>query len=322
MIKYWPYMQGIELNNEVAYLFSNTRQKFSHYLFINTTNYLLPIDIIDNDTKRLLFSSVLHEIEILILDIVELDLNLDNIKLLNYKILCDLIEKSLIHFICSTKITHHIKSTLQKSHFIKLYLCEHKLLLENILAYIIFGSHSINATLFAFKNTQTPYKHVSILLDNLIIQISNLTICTLLDNIKSLPEIVNLLITNKLCHSAYISIRSIALFRNNLIIQSLIHRYIYQPKAIYGSRYKVWLLSTNGFICKYIHTSRLEELPKLSRFKLIFILFIEIQDLIIPHFEQFILMLGKIILYILINIIGSCIIFIIRTISSSLNQSK
>jgi len=323
MIKYWPNQQGIELNNEVAYLFSHTKNKFFHGLLHNTTNDLLPIDIIDNYNRSKLFSSVLQELEILILDIIELDLNIENIKLLNHKILCDLVEKSLINLNLNINQSNIIILTEQQSYYVSIFFFEHKLLLENILIYLIFGSYHIKTKIFAFENNRTPQKHVSILLENLIIQISNLTFFILLENIQSLSETINFLLKNKLCNSSYISTRSIALFRNNLMIQSLIQLYINQPKAIYSARYKVWILSSHGLICKYIHTTRLEELSRLSSLKLTLLLLIELQDIFIPYIEKFFLRLGKVLLYIIINILGNSIIFLIRIIISSLyNKDK
>lgn len=320
MIKYWPHQQSIELNNEVASLFSHTKQKFSYHLLQNATNDLLPIDIIDNYNKSKLFYSVLQELEILILDIIELDLDIENIKLLNHKILYDLIQKSLINFIPNEKQLNKITFNEKISYYRNIIFFEHKLLLENILIYLIFGSNHIKTKIFAFENSQTPLKHVSVLLENLIIQISNLVIIKLIEETESLSIMLNFLIEHKICNSSYISIRSIALFRNNLILKNLRYIYINQPKAIYSARYKVWLLGSHGLICKYIYTSRLEDLPKLSRLKLTFILLLELQDIILPQFEKLLLILGKIILYILINILGNSIMFLIRTIISNLNN--
>lgn len=324
MIKYWPHRQSIELNHEVALLFAQTKNKFASNLLENTTNDLLSIDIIDNHNKSKIFHCVLKELEILILDIIELDLNIENIKLLNHKMLYDLIEKTLLQFISNDKILKEVfqfKKNISYNSDITFF--EHKLLLENVLIYLVFGSNYIQDKIFAFDNLKTPQKHVSILLENLVIQTSNFALIQIIEETYSLSELISFLIDNNLCNSSYLSIRSIALFRNNLIIQNLKYRYINQPRAIYGARYKVWLLGFNGLICKYIYTSRLEDLPKLSKPKLIFIILIELQDIILPKLEQLLLILGKIILYVLINIVGTSIVFLIRTIISGLqNKNK
>jgi len=320
MIKYWPKQQSFELNNAVASLFSYTKYKFSYSLLQNKTKDILPIDIIDSYHKSKLFITILQEIEILILDIIELNLNIENINLLNHKILCDLIDRSLTNFFLNKQTKTKITNYKYSSYYINILFFEHRLLLENLLIYLIFGSNYINNTLFAFENTKTPQAHVSILLENLIIQIGNLAIIQLIENLQSLSQTINFLIENRLCHSSYISIRSIVLLRNNLILQNLIYKYINQPKAIYNARYKVWLLSSQGIICKYIYTSRLDDIYKLSKLKRIFLLILEIQDILYPKLAQFLSILGKILLYILIKIVGNTLIFFIRTIVISLNN--
>lgn len=317
MVEYWPNTQGLHLNNEVAHLFSNIQKKFSYNLS-NITNNNLYIDILSNRSKNQLFNIILKELEVLILDIIELNLNIKNIKILNHKILYDIIYKSSISFInkLSTSEIFILNINEKKFLLLKRLFLEDKLLIENLLIYIIFGSSKIKSEYFAFNSIKTPREHVSILLENLIIQISNSVIFLIIENLKSIPKITNFLISNQLCNYIYISNRSIALFRNQLIWQDFLYLYIYQPKLIYSSRYKVWLISSNGLIAKYIHTLRSEDLLKLSKIKRIFIFYMEIQDLIIPKLEKTLLICSKILLYIFINILGNCLIFFIRTIIS------
>nr|YP_010986070.1 hypothetical protein NDC12_pgp148 [Polyopes affinis]WOL36988.1 hypothetical protein [Polyopes affinis] len=323
MIEYWPHRQGIHLNNEVAHLFLETQQKL-RYNPKNTTNKKLYIDILDDTNKHKLFSTILAELEILILDITELDLSIKNIKLLNHKILCDLTQKSLINFITILKIdSKSIKFIDKQDYFyLQIILLEHRLILENLLIYLIFGSNYITHRIFAFNNHKTPKKHVSILLENLIIQVSNSVIFMIFENIKSLSSTLDFLVKNQLCNSVFMSTRSLALFRNNLIWQNLLYFYIIQPKSVYNGRYQVWLINKNGIYTKYIYTSRINDLSKLSKPKLFFIFFIEIQDIIVPQIEKFLLVLGKILLYIFINILGNSAILIIRTITSKLYEIK
>nr|QCI07336.1 hypothetical protein [Leiomenia cribrosa] len=319
MIKYWPYKQGIDLNNEVANLFFSTRQKFS-YALLNKTNNLLCIDILDNYGRSVLFSVILMELEKLILDIIELDLNLKNIKQLNSKILYDLMQKSLDKFSSKFNFIDNINIYIKKNRYLKNILFENKLLLEYMLTYFIFGSYYIENNIFAFDNILTPKEHVAILFENLVIQISNIVMFLILENMSSLINIANFIHKNKLCNYSYLSIRSIALFRNSLFLQNLIDIYINKPKQIYSSRHKVLLLSANGILSKYIYISRYNDFIALSKFQLVFIFLIEVQDLLIPQIERFLLILTKVILYIIINFIGNSAIFCIRVILSSFNN--
>nr|YP_010985869.1 hypothetical protein RMF00_pgp150 [Grateloupia asiatica]WOL36787.1 hypothetical protein [Grateloupia asiatica] len=323
MVEYWPNKQGIQLNNEVARLFLTTKKKFSHNL-VNTTHTQLYIDILDNSSRHKLFSTILTQLELLILDIIELDLSTNHIKLLNYKILCDLNQKSLNSFITMLELKNNsIKFIDQPEYFYsRRLLLEHRLILEHLLIYLTFGSSYVSCQSFAFNNQKTPRKHVAILLENLIIQVGNSVIFMVFESLKSLSNIIDFFIHNQLCNSIFMSTRSLALFHNNLIWQNIIYFYITQPRIIYNGRYQIWLINSSGIDTKYIHISRLNDLPKLSTPKLLSIFLIEIQDLILPKIEKFLLVLSKILLYILIHILGNSAIFIIRIITSSLYGVK
>ena len=185
---------------------------------------------------------------------------------------------------------------------------------------MIFGSSSITSKLFVFNQLNTPKEHVSILLENLIIQISNLVVYTILDNLQSLAKITSFIQNYSLCNISYMSIRSLALFRNSLVIQNLVYMYIYKPKEIYNSRYKVWLISSHGLISKYISIARIDDFSKLSNMQLAFILFIEVQDLLIPQLEKLLLILSKVILYVFISFLGNSIIFCTRVVLSAIHN--
>lgn len=319
MIMYWPHKQGINLNSEVANLFFYTKQKFANSL-INQTNNKLYIDILDYTIREKLFSIVLIELELLILDIVELDLSIKNIQLLNRKLLYDLIYRSLQNFLLQSNISSYVNLKFKSKDYLSTLLADHKLLLEYFLIYVIFGSSSISDKIFVFDRLCTPIEHVSILLENLIIQISNLVIYTMLEDMSSLAQANYFIQKYSLCNSSYISIRSLALFHNTLVIQNFIYLYIQKPKEIYSSRYKIWLISANGLVCKYISAVRLDDLSKLSNMQLAFIIIIEIQDLIIPQLEKLFLVISKVVLYVFINFFGNSIIFCVRAILAGIHS--
>nr|YP_009511377.1 hypothetical protein [Gracilariopsis mclachlanii]AXI97254.1 hypothetical protein [Gracilariopsis mclachlanii] len=315
MVKYWPCKQGMSLNHEVAHLFAYIKQKFNGSLS-NRTNDNLYIDILNNSVKYRLFSIILVELEILILDLIELNLSIKTIKRLNYKILYDLIQKVVAHFLVEFHVNNYpiILIKGQQYSYLQIILAEYKWLLESLLIYLVFGSMYIDDDIFVFDPKYTPVNHIAILLENLVIQVSNLVIFMILENLKSLSNIAIFLKNNQLCNVSYISIRSLAVFRNSLICQNWIYLYIIQPKYIYSSRYKVWLISSKGLVTKYIYVDRLDDFIKLSRPKLILVALIELQDLVIPQFEKFLLIFIKLILYILVNVFGNGIVIFIRII--------
>lgn len=318
MRKYWPTQPSIELNYSVVDLFINTKKKFKQNLSTNTT-YSLYIDILDNNTKYKLFSIILHELEKLILDIIELNLDIDHLKQIKYKILYNFIVKNLIQFLYYFNINHNIYIYKKQKSYNSILL-NNSLLIEDLLIYLLFGSSYIDDTIFIFHYNFTPIEHVIILFENFIIQVSNSIIYHLLNDIKYLPNIIYFLKKYQLCNTHYLSIRSIALFFNKLMIQKLLYIYIHQPKEMYSSRYQIWIISSQGLTKKYIYLFKLANLYKISNNKYIILFIIEMFDIIIPQTERLLLIIGKSLLYITINILGNSIIFIIRTLIKYLNH--
>lgn len=319
LLTYWPNYKSFLLNNEVACLFAETRYKFS-CLILKKSNTYLYIDILDDSIKQKLFPVVLNQLEILLLDIVELDLEVSHIKVLNYKILYDLIHKIFLKFLANFSLAGNSLnfSVSINRYFIYQIKSEHSLLLEYLLIYLIFGCSQVREYIYAFDNSKTPYQHVSILLENFVIQTSNFVLGILFESINSLNDLAQFLTVNKVCDLLYLSNRSIALFNNKLVWQTVVHKYVQQPKDIYSNRYRVWFVNNKILQSQYIYVSRFTSVQHLTIIQYIFIFFLELQDLLIPKIEKSILICFNILVYILINLIGNSIIFFIRSITSIL----
>nr|YP_010952329.1 hypothetical protein Ycf55 [Gloiopeltis furcata]WMP13998.1 hypothetical protein Ycf55 [Gloiopeltis furcata] len=202
---------------------------------------------------------------------------------------------------------------------LKIISSEHMFLLEYLLVYLIFGASEIHQNVFVFDNHRTPKEHVSVLLENFVTQFSNLIIYKLLKNFVPLTSAVYFINNNNLCNSVYISMRSIALFFNTLTVERFTYLYFNKPKQICNSRYKVSIISSSGLVAKYIYLFRSNDISCLSRFQLFVLFLIEIQDILIPQLEKFILILSKITFYVLVNFLGNSAIFCIRSILSGIN---
>lgn len=303
MITYWPNKQSIDLNLAVANLFIQTYNKFALNLHNQTIN-VVPVDILNKYIKKKLFSDTLIELEILILDIIEMNLSIKEVQKLNKQIVYNLIYRITKKFINKLKR----KETNYKINFYAEYnqtfFSEHSRIIENLLIYLIFGSNKLNNKIFNFTPPKIPLYHVKSLLENSIIQISNIIIFNFLENCESIEEISSFIIQKNLCNINYKSIRDICNFRNNLMYSNLINIYIYYPQNIYCNKYRIWLISSKGLIYKYIYCNRATEYLKLSNIQIGSIIYLEIQDFILPKINNCIILLGKLIIYILIEIIN------------------
>nr|ARW60522.1 hypothetical protein [Polysiphonia sp.] len=306
-IKYWPNKQSIHLNNAIVELFIETEKKIILKTQNKSSEYLY-LDILNIMSRTELLISILNQFKELILDIIEINLNHQKIKKLNKRISSIFINRVSKNFLfkleCNYIKYNKIKNLREKeSNFI-----------DYLLTYLIFGSSYIENNIFSFETQYTPYNHVRVLLENFIIQTGNLTMKKLIYNLQNSPNINKFLKQKNICNNLYTSNRSIILFLNNLKWQNFVYSYIYEMKSLYNERQKIWIISSKGIKTKYIYLSKEKRIKNLNQFKTIFILWLEIKDLLIPKTEKLILQIGKYCLYCSINLISNLILILIKII--------
>lgn len=318
---FWPNKQSIALNLEVAKLFRQTYKKLSINLN-NTTKQILPTDILDQYIKQKLLTSILIELEIIILDIVELNLKKEEIKSLFSKITYNLIYKIIKKIIYYEKIKTINPSNEFNCNYNQLFLEDNRCITENLFIYLIFGSNDIEHKIFTFDNEKTPKYHVKVLFENFIIQISNAVIFNFFINHKSLRKIYWILIEKNLCNKNYKSIRNISKFQNNLYSYNWFNKYIFFPQNVYCNQCKIWLFSSKGLIYRYIYSNRYSNYLKLSESQVSSIIYLEVQDYLIPKINYLIRLLGKLIIYLILDIIKRITQIILSQIIIKLNNKR
>jgi len=310
MIKYWPTQPSIKLNNAIVELFVITSSKVEMNLS-NRTNYYLYLDILNIESKYQLFKVMLREFKILLLDLVELDINEKQFNYVDEKIL-----KVFIKKVFSYLEQQHPQ--LGEETVISLNNNEISLIRE-LINYLIFGSSRVTSSIFSFNPLYTPYNHVQILFENFIIHTANAIIQNIIKNLKGSTEIYNFFRENNKCNSLYTSNRSITLFLNNLKWQNFIEYYFSRTKSLYHEREKVFLLSSQGIISKYIYTSSTRKIKCLNKMQGLFLLWLEIKDLIIPKAEKILVQTSKYLIYFLVNFFSNLVIALLRLIIFYLN---
>ena len=318
---FWPNKQSITLNLEVAKLFRQTYKKLSINLN-NTTKQILPTDILDQDIKQKLLTSILIELEIIILDIVELNLKKEEIKGLFSKITYNLIYKIIKRIIYYEKINTINPSNEFNCNYNQLFFEDNRCITENLFIYLIFGSNEIEHNIFTFDTKKTPKYHVKILFENFVIQISNAVVFNFFMSHQSLRKIYKILIEKNLCNKNYKSIRNISKFQNNLYSYNWFNKYIFFPQNVYCNQYKIWLFSSKGLIYRYIYYNRYSNYLKLSESQISSIIYLEIQDYLIPKINYLIRLLGKLIIYLILDIIKRITQIILSQIIIKLNNNR
>ena len=318
---FWPDKQSITLNLEVAKLFRQTYKKLSINLN-NTTKQILPTDILDQYIKQKLLTSILIELEIIILDIVELNLRKEELKSLSGKITYNLIYKIIKKIINNEKIDTINPPNQFTCNYNQLFFEDNQCITENLFIYLIFGSNEIEHKIFTFDTKKTPKYHVKVLFENFIIQVSNVIVFNFLIDHRSLKKIYKILIEKNLCGKNYKSIRHISKFQNNLYSYNWFNKYIFFPQNIYCNQCKIWLFSSKGLVYRYIYSNRYLNYLKLSKAQISSIIYLEVQDYFIPKINYLIRLLGKLIIYLILDIIKRITQIILSQIIVRLNNNK
>lgn len=159
------------------------------------------------------------------------------------------------------------------------------------------------------------------LLENMAIQVASGVVQPLLNNLANIEEIKQFFYDGKL-----ISTREIERFRNDLSWRYSWDRYFVEPKAIFESRFWLFVLGNSGIKRISIYAPRNLELAQLYGWQLALTLVLETRDAIAPRVRAVISLLGAGVVYVLTQVIGRGIGLIgrgiIQGIGNSLQDSK
>lgn len=159
------------------------------------------------------------------------------------------------------------------------------------------------------------------LLENLALQVATGVVQPLLNNLANIEEIKQIFYDGKL-----ISTREIERFRNNLSWRYRWDSYFVEPKAIFESRFWLFVLDDSGIKRISIYAPRNLELAQLTGWQLALTLLLETRDAIAPRVRAVISLLGAGVVYVLTQVIGRGIGLIgrgiIQGIGNSLQDSK
>ncbi|MEG4391105.1 DUF3685 domain-containing protein [Microcoleus sp. BROC3] len=159
------------------------------------------------------------------------------------------------------------------------------------------------------------------LLENLAIQVASGVVQPLLNNLANIEEIKQIFYDGKL-----ISTREIERFRNELSWRYRWNSYFVEPKAIFESRFWLFVLGDSGIKRISIYSPRNRELAQLSGWQLALTLLLETRDAIAPRVRAVISLLGTAVVYVLTQVIGRGIGLIgrgiIQGIGNSLHDNK
>ncbi|WP_373530469.1 DUF3685 domain-containing protein [Nostoc sp.] len=137
------------------------------------------------------------------------------------------------------------------------------------------------------------------ILENLLIQVANGVVQPLLNSLADVEEIKQYFYGRQL-----ISTREIERFRNDLSWKYRLKNYINEPKAVFESRYELFVIVPRGIANTTVYAPRNQELAKLSNVPLFVTLLLEFSDAIAPRLKSLVAFVGSGIVFILTQVIG------------------
>lgn len=191
----------------------------------------------------------------------------------------------------------------------------------DLFTHFLFKTPLIVDNIYCLAGSPQAMQRAESLLENLVIQVASGVVQPLLNNFANVEEIKQGFYDGKL-----ISTREIERFRNNLSWKYRWGSYFVEPKAIFESKFWLFVLTDYGIHRIFIYAPRNLELAQLSGWQLVLTLALEARDAISPRMRAVILLLGAGIVYILTEVIGRGIGLvgrgIIQGIGNSLQDTK
>ncbi len=137
------------------------------------------------------------------------------------------------------------------------------------------------------------------LLENLTIQVANAVIQPLLNRLADVESIKKSLYTSRLMSS-----REIERFRNDLSWRYRLERLVTEPKAIFESRYNLFILTPSGINQTSLYHPRRAELDRLKGIPLVVTLALETRDALSPRLRKAVSLVGSGVVYVLTEVLG------------------
>jgi len=180
-------------------------------------------------------------------------------------------------------------------------------LINELLSYLLFQTDLRVDNILYLAGSVEAKEQGLMLLENLLIQLGNGVVQPLLNKLADVEEIKQSFYNRQM-----LSTREIERFRNNLSWKYRIRNYIKEPKAIFESRYELFVFAPRGIATVSIYAPRSHELVQLTGIPLVVTLMLEIHDAIAPRLESLLSFLGSGVVFVLTQVVGRALGLIAR----------
>ncbi|MEH2354211.1 DUF3685 domain-containing protein [Nostoc sp.] len=273
---------------------------------INVTDIPLEIDIFREDKKRELLYLILQKLAEQLDELRASQIEINQLYELKNTLVRDLWQVAIIDFFGKFS---RIKVANRNIEIVKLLLGNTEVvqreILQKIPLFCELYSYLLFQTELNIDNSSYPVvsaeakSQALMLLENLLIQVANGVVQPLLNYLADVEEIKQNFYGRQL-----ISTREIERFRNDLSWKYRLKNYINEPKAVFESRYELFVIAPRGIANTSVYAPRNQELVKLSNIPLVVTLLLEFSDAIAPRLKSLLAVFGSGIVFILTQIVG------------------
>jgi hypothetical protein len=280
----------------------------------NLTGVVLEIDILSPEKRQDLLYIVLQKFEGILQELRFSQVTLEQLPQKRSLILQDLWQVSITDFFgkyYTLPIEENefeiVTILLGDATLVKTEILDKIPFVVDLLAQQLFEAPLIIDNVSYPAQTPESIARAEVLLHNLIIQVANAVVQPLLNEFSDVETIKQSFYDRHL-----ISSREIARFRNNLSWRYRILKVLEDPRAIFESRYELFVLSDTGIKKTSIYAPRRQELEQLRGIPLVVTLAYETRDAIAPRLRGVVAWVGKGVVYVLTQVLGRGIGLIVR----------
>ncbi|MEH2061513.1 MAG: DUF3685 domain-containing protein [Nostoc sp.] len=272
----------------------------------NVTNISLEIDIFREDKKRELLYLILQKLAEQLDELRTSQIEINQLYEVKNTLIRDLWQAAITDFFgkfARIKIENQnieiVKLLLQNTEVVQRDILDKIPLICELYSYLLFQTElNIDNTSYPVVSAEAKSQALMIL-ENLLIQVANGVVQPLLNSLADVEEIKQNFYGRQL-----ISTREIERFRNDLSWKYRLRNYINEPRAVFESRYELFVIAPRGIANTSVYAPRNQELVKLSNIPLVVTLLLEFSDAIAPRLKSLLAFLGSGIVFILTQIVG------------------
>ncbi|MEH2409775.1 DUF3685 domain-containing protein [Nostoc sp.] len=272
----------------------------------NVTDVPLEIDIFREDKKRELLYLILQKLAEQLDELRASQIEINQLYEVKNTLTSDLWQAAITDFFGKFS---RIKLGEQNIEIVNLLLRNTEVVQRDILnkiplvcelySYLLFQTElNIDNTSYPVVSAEAKSQALMIL-ENLLIQVANGVVQPLLNSLADVEEIKQNFYGRQL-----ISTREIERFRNDLSWKYRLRNYINEPKAVFESRYELFVIAPRGIANSSVYAPRNQELVRLSNIPLVVTLLLEFSDAIAPRLKSLLAFVGSGIVFILTQIVG------------------